>query len=69
MAPLLDVMDHPWFTEQKDKRFSFLPRKCCISGDLIWFKRGWRIRYQDFGGHADRWLCDREYLWRTLKVG
>lgn len=68
MAPLLDdVVDHPWYVEQKDKCFSFLPRKCSISGELIWFKKAWRVRYHDFGGHEDRWICEREYLWKLLK--
>ena len=70
MAPLLDdIYEHNWFVERKDKLFSFLPKRCCISGELIWLKKAWRIRQQDYGGYEDRWMCEREYLWKTLKDG
>ena len=70
MAPLHDYdVGHPWYIEQKNKLFSFLPRRCCVSGESIWLKKAWRIRFQDYGGHEDRWMCEREYLWKMLKDG
>lgn len=66
MAPLLD--DEPlWFFEEKQLVFSLLPRKCRASGESLWLKKAWRIRFSDWAGHEDRWYCEREYLWKLLK--
>jgi hypothetical protein len=66
MAPLLD--DGPiWYFEEKKLVWSFLPRKCRVSGETLWFKKAYRVRFYDPAGHEDRWYCQREYLWKLLK--
>lgn len=69
MAPLLDDMDPVWFYSRKENVFSFLPRKCRISGESLWFKKAWRVRWEDWSGIDDEWYCEREYLWKMLKDG
>lgn len=69
MAPLFDFDEPLWHMEEKKLVFSFLPRKCKRSGESLWFKKAWRIRFHDWSGHEDRWYCEREYLWKVLKEG
>ena len=67
MAPLLDFDEPPWHLEEKKLLRCFWPRKCKLSGESLWFKKAWRIRFHDYAGHEDRWYCEREYLWKMLK--
>ncbi len=69
MAPLLDFDGPFWAFESKKKVFSLLPRKCRLSGESLWLKKAWRVRFEDWAGHEDRWYCEREYLWKLLKEG
>lgn len=57
------------FRPEQEKRWCLLPRKCYISGESLWFKKAWRVRFHDWSGHEDRWYCQREYLWKMLKEG
>ena len=67
MAPLLDHDDLKYIAEDTRIVFSFLPRKCRVSGESIWLKKAWRVRFTDWQGHLDYWYCEREYLWKILK--
>lgn len=67
MAPLHPDDGPLWAFEDKELVFCFLPRKCRISGESLWFKKAWRVRLYDWASHDDRWYCEREYLWKMLK--
>lgn len=54
-------------------RFSFLPRKCRVSGKSIWFKTAYRVRYAVVGWdmdeyYNDRWYSKQEYVMLVLKA-
>lgn len=37
--------------------WSFLPRKCSISGELLWMKKAYR---------GTRWMRTDDFLWRSV---
>ena len=54
-------------------RVSLLPRVCRYSNNLIWFKRGYRVRHTYYGyngesTHEDRWYDKNSYLMLRLKA-
>jgi hypothetical protein len=65
-APLF--FDEP-ISDFEDKRLVFClwPRKCKISGESLWLKKAWRVRFEDWASREDRWYCEREYMWKVLK--
>lgn len=69
MAPWLDDAPLWLYKPQIDKVLCWLPKKCEISGESLWFKRAYRVRYHHWGVHEDQWFCEREYLWKILKDG
>lgn len=68
MAPLLDD-NFVWDYSSHERKISFLPRKCCVSGESLWFKRAWRCRFDDWFSHEDEWYSEQTYLWKKLKDG
>ena len=66
MAPYFD--DDPILDfEVKKLVFCFWPRKCKMSGESLWLKKAWRVRFYTWADHEDRWYCEREYMWKVLK--
>ncbi len=55
MAPFYGY-DEP-ISDFEDKRLVFClwPRKCKISGESLWLKKAWRVRFEDWSGQEDRW--------------
>jgi len=62
-----DNADWRWKYTRHENVFSLLPRKCKKSGESLWLKKAWRIRYEEWAGDFDEWFCDREYIWMKLK--
>lgn len=69
MAPLLDVDDFVWDHSSHKRVFSFLPRRCHVSGESLWFKKAYRCRFYDWAGHEDEWYSEQSYVWKKLKYG
>lgn len=67
MAPLLDDMPGWRYKPNVQKLTSWFPRKCEISGESLWLKKAYRVRYYGWDTYEDCWFCEREYLWKTLK--
>jgi hypothetical protein len=62
--------DYVWQYSEHQRVFSFLPRKCSVSGESLWFKKAYRCRLYDRSGlYEDEWYSEQTYTWKTLKYG
>lgn len=50
------------------KEFSFWPRRCKDTGELIWLKNAYRAVFEEQWGHFDEeWLTQDAYVMRKLR--
>jgi hypothetical protein len=62
--------DYVWQYSDHERVMSLLPRKCCMSGESLWFKKAYRLRSYDRSGlYEDEWYSEQIYVWKTLKDG
>lgn len=69
MAPLLDDDNFIWDHSSHKRVFSFLPRKCHVSGESLWFKKAYRCTFYHWAGEEFEWYSEQSYIWKKLKYG
>jgi len=73
-----DVKFNNWYNMYFDRhvisnklKFSFFPRKCCISNKSLWFKMAYKSTAMFTGPgdpiHEDRWYDKNEFILKQLK--
>jgi len=68
MEPFLDD-PFVWDFGEHSRRISFLPRRCRISGESLWFKKAIRCRFYHWAGEDDEWYSEQVYVWKKLQYG